>query len=264
MSEEQLNPRDFGARFGALLALAIIVAGAVIGAAIYFRPAPPETDDLSPAETAAVQTLIEDYVSDHPEVVEKGLNKLMEQRHAAESERLKLNIRALGKDLNNDPGTPVANPDGTITVVEFFDYECPYCKGLAAGLHDLIDQDKSVRLVFKDFPILTPVSEFAARAALAARKQDKYIPFHFALMGQRGQMNERMVLAIASEAGIDVERLKTDMNDPEIEDIIKRNKRLAAGLGIDGTPAFVIGETLIPGAADITYIKETIKKERGS
>ena len=264
MSEEQLDPRDFGARFGALLAVAIVVAGAVIGAAIYFRPPPPETDDLSATESAEVQTMIKEYIGEHPEIVEKGLKKLAENRRSAEAEKLKLNIRALGKELNHDPDTPVANPDGTVTLVEFFDYECPYCKGLAPGLHDLIDKDKSVRMVFKDFPILTPVSQFAARAALASRKQDKYLPFHFAMMGQRGQMNQRMVLAIASEVGIDLEQLKADMSDPAIDEIIKRNKRLAEGLGIEGTPAFVIGETLIPGAADMDYIKKTIKKERGS
>ena len=208
--------------------------------------------------------MIEEYLSEHPEVVESGLKKLLKDRRDAEAERLTLNIRALGKELKEDPGSPVANPDGAVTVVEFFDYECPYCKSLAGQLHDLIDEDKSVRFVFKEYPILTPVSEFAARAALAARKQDKYIPFHFALMGQRGQMNQRIVLAVAAETGLDLERLKADMNDPEIDDILKRNKRLAAGLGIDGTPAFVIGETLIPGAADIEYLKKTIEKESGT
>ena len=264
MSEEQINPRDPGARLGAMLALGIVAAGFVIAAAIYFRHGGTETDDLSPQETAQVQEIIRDYVSDHPEVVEEGLKNLMQTRRAAEEERLKLNIRALGKDLKEDPGSPVANPDGEVTVVEFFDYECPYCKGLAPKLHKLINEDKSVRFVFKEFPLLTKVSKFAARAALAARKQDKYLDFHFALMGVRGQMNERLVLAAASEAGIDIERLKNDMNDPEIDQILARNSRLAQGLGIDGTPAFVIGDTLIPGAADIPYLKSVIEKARES
>lgn len=264
MAEDQFDPRDPGARLGAVLALAIIAAGLVIGAAIYFGQRGEETDNLSPQETEEVQQIIRDYVSEHPEVVEQGLKKLMQTRRDAEEERLKLNIRALGKELKDDPGSPVANPDGEITVVEFFDYECPYCKGLASGLHDLINEDKSVRFVFKEFPLLTPVSEFAARAALAARNQDKYIDFHFGLMGVRGQMNERLVLATASEAGIDIEQLKRDMSDPEIDEILARNKRLAQGLGIDGTPAFVIGETLIPGAAGIPYLKDVIEKERGS
>lgn len=264
MSDEQLDPRDPGARLGAMLALAIVAAGVVIGAAIYFRQGGTETDDLSPQEEAAVKEIVREYISENPEAVEEGLKSLMEARRTAEEERLKLNIRALGKDLNSDPGSPVANPDGDVTVVEFFDYECPYCKGLAPKLHALINEDKSVRFVFKEFPLLTPVSHFAARAALAARKQDKYIDFHFALMGVRGQMNQRLVLAAASEAGIDVEQLKSDMNDPEIDKILARNKKLAQGLGIDGTPAFVIGDTLIPGAADIPYIKGVIEKARES
>jgi len=243
----------------ALLSAVILIVGVVVAN----RQPPGEPTALSPAQSAAVRTLVRDYIHDHPEVISDALKALVKKQRAAEEERQKTNIRVLAKQLKHDPDTPVANGDGDVTIVEFFDYECPYCKAMAPKLHDLIETDKKVRFVFKDYPVLGPISDFAARAALAARKQGKYIPFHFAMMGVRGQMNEDMVLATASEVGIDVARLQKDMAAPEIDQIIERNKSLADKIPIKGTPNFIIGETLVPGAADISYIKELIAKARG-
>jgi len=247
-----------------VLALALLSAAMLLAAAVVANRRPAqEAASLSLAQTAAVEGLVRDYIRDHPEVVNEALKKLVQQQRTAEEERRKLNIRALAKELNEDPDSPVANPDGDVTIVEFFDYECPYCKTMASKLHDLLKTDKKVRFVFKEYPVLGPVSEFAARAALAARGQGKYVVFHFAMMAVRGQMNELMVLATAKEAGLDIEQLQKDMNAPEIAAILKRNKRLAEGINIQGTPNFIIGETLVPGAADISYIKELVAKARG-
>jgi len=247
-----------------LVALALLSAALLIVAAVVANRKPAgESAALSPGQVAAVEALVHDYLRDHPEVVNDALKKLVQQQRAAEEERRKLNIRALAKELKDDPGSPVANAGGDVTIVEFFDYECPYCKAMAPKLHDLIDKDKKVRFVFKEYPVLGPISDYAARAALASRNQDKYLEFHFAMMAVRGQMNEDMVLATAKEVGIDIERLQMDMTATEIDDIIKRNKRLAEGINIQGTPNFIVEETLIPGAVDISYIKELIGKARG-
>lgn len=247
-----------GFSFGLLAAILAIAVGGY-----YFLRKPAEEPSLSPTQVAAVQGLVHDYIRDHPEAVDEALKKILEQKRAVEDERRKMNIRALAKDLRQDPDSPVGNADGDVTVVEFFDYACPYCKAMAPKLHDLIDEDKKLRFVFKDFPVLGPISLFAARAALASRQQDKYIPFHFALMDLQGHLSEDAVLTTARIVGLDVKRLRQDMTAPEIDAIIAANKRLAEGLNIDGTPDFVIGETVVPGAVDVSYIKDLVKKERG-
>lgn len=222
-----------------------------------------EEAPLTPAQTKAVEKLIGDYLREHPEALTDALHKLAAQQKAAEEERQRLNIRARANELTRDPGAPVAgNPKGDVTVVEFFDYSCPYCRALAPKLQALIDEDKSLRFVFKEFPILSAISNVAAHAALAAEKQGKYADFHFALMDFHGSLSEQVVFRTAQTVGIDVARLKTDMAAPEIDEAIERNHKLAEALGVNGTPAFVIGETLVPGAADVSYLKDLIAKER--
>lgn len=246
----------------AILSSAILVAAA---AGLAHRSGPKakaEAAGFTPAQIDSIEKIVALYIRQHPEAVNDAIKKLVQQQREAAAEKQKLNIKALSKQLEHDPDSPVANPDGDVTIVEFFDYECPYCKAMAPRLHKLIESDKKIRFVFKDFPVLGPISVYAARAALAARNQGKYIPFHFAMMAVRGQMNEDMVLATAKEVGLDIPQLEKDMQAPEIEAVIARNKELAKGINIDGTPNFIIGDTVVPGAADISYIKELVGKAR--
>jgi protein-disulfide isomerase len=186
-------------------------------------------------------------------------------QRAAEAESLKKTIAARRDELLNDPDAPVAgNVVGNTTLVEFFDYNCPYCRRVAATVTDVVDDDPDLRLVYKEFPILGPGSQFAARAALASRKQAKYVPFHEALMAADGQVGEDGVLEIASQVGLDVDRLRRDMEDPAIEAAIRRNLELANALGITGTPSFVIGDRVVPGAVDRTTLESLIARARRS
>jgi protein-disulfide isomerase len=251
--------RGRSGRFPALLAgIALGLASALLPAA-----ASAEEQPLTPAQVEAVNKLIGEYLRDHPEAVGDALRKIVAQRKAEEEERRRLNIRARAKDLTQDPGAPVGgNPDGDVTLVEFFDYACPYCRALAPQIHALLGEDKKLRMVFKEFPILSEASALAARAALAAEKQHKYVDFHFALMGFHGKLTEDVVTQTAKGVGLDVERLRADMNDPEIAATIDRDRKLAEALGINGTPSFVIGDTLVPGASDVSYLKDLIQKAR--
>lgn len=246
-------------------ALAIFLGVVALVAAVIVAHRPPagRIAGLDSDRVAAMNQVVHDYIRDHPEDVDAALRKAIQQQRAAEEERQKSNIQSLAKELRDDPDSPAVNVDGDVTIVEFFDYECPYCKAMAPKLQELIDSDKKLHFVFKDFPVLGPVSTFAARAALASRKQNKYVEFHFALMGVRGQMNDDMVLATAKETGIDLDRLQKDMKAPEIDRIIERNKKLGQSVGVEGTPAFVVGETFVPGAVEISYIKDMVGKERG-
>ena len=149
-----------------------------------------------------------------------------------------------------------------MTIVEFFDYRCPYCKQVVGALTQLLNDDRKLRLVFKEFPILGPDSVVAARAALAAHVQGKYHAMHEALMRARGTLDETTVLKIATSVGLDATRLQSDMNKPEIAASLDRNHRLARDLAINGTPAFVIGNHVVPGAVDLETLKKLVAEAR--
>jgi protein-disulfide isomerase len=171
----------------------------------------------------------------------------------------------LPRELLDDPADPTGgNPKGDITIVEFFDYRCPYCRRVEPSVAAIIKDDPGLRIVYKEFPILGPESVFAAHVAFAALTQGKYQQFHNAMMAAKGEINEEAILKVATGAGLDVARVKTDMSAPEIDQIIKRNYALADALAINGTPAFVIGDNLIPGAVELEDLKHMIATVRRS
>jgi protein-disulfide isomerase len=147
-------------------------------------------------------------------------------------------------------------------LVEFFDYNCQYCRRVAPTVVELEEADPDLRLVYKEFPILGPGSHFAARAALASRNQGRYVRFHNALMQANEQVTEETVMDIAREVGLDTERLEQDMQDPAIEEAIARNLQLANALGITGTPSFIIGQEVVPGAVDLRTLQGLIARTR--
>jgi protein-disulfide isomerase len=154
------------------------------------------------------------------------------------------------------------NPKGDVTIVEFFDYRCPYCKEIEPVLDALLLEDRKLRIVYKEFPILGPPSVFASRTALAAKKQGKYAAFHRAMMAAKGNISDETVLKVAASVGLDTEKIKADMGAPEIDRVLKANYELAEALQIQGTPGIIIGDTLIPGAVDIATLRKDIAAAR--
>jgi protein-disulfide isomerase len=247
----------------AAAATAALAAGwfALTAAAQRAQIAPQMSTDS--AELDSFERRVREYLLKNPEVIMEALQILQQRQRAAESENLKRTIAERGEEILNDPAAPVGgNPSGDVTVVEFFDYNCPYCRRVAPTIVELEETDPDLRLVYKEFPILGPGSQFAARAALASRKQGKYVPFHEALMAADGQVGEDSVLEIARDAGLDVDRLERDMSDPGIEAAIERNLELANALGITGTPSFVIGDEIVPGAVDRRTLESLITRAR--
>lgn len=243
------------------LALALVLTSAA--PALSARAA----DTMKPADREAIEKVIHDYLLEHPEVVIDALKAGQQKLKAKEEEDARAEIAKRRDELLHDPASPVGgNPKGDVTIVEFFDYRCPYCKQMEPGLEALLKEDTKLRIVYKEFPILGPDSLVASRAALAALKQgsDKYLRFHAALMNAKGQVNEAVILKLAEDSGLDVARIKTDMSAPEIETLIKRNYDLADSLDIKGTPAFVIGDTLTPGAVDIPTLRKLVAAARKS
>ena len=237
--------------------LAIAAAAAFIPDSRAESPATPSLD----RET--VRKIVKEYLLEHPEVIEEAIQVLQAKRESREQDRVRAALREHDKALRSHPMSPVSgNPKGDVTLVEFFDYQCGYCKRSLKPVRDLLETDRQLRIVWKEFPILGPVSRFAARAAMASGKQGRYLEFHVAVMGSRGKLTEDRVMALAGSVGLDVQRLRRDMDDPAIEEYLDETIRLAQVLGIRGTPAFVIGDTLVPGAVDGGRLKELIAGAR--
>ena len=166
-------------------------------------------------------------------------------------------------DLLNDPMSPAAgNPEGDVTIVEFFDYNCPYCRKVAPMIAEFLRDDPELRVIYKEFPVLGPDSMYAAQAALAARRQNRYHEFHRALMRASGPLTEEQVLEIAREVGLDTTKLKADMRDPAIAEAIERNLALARDLGIYATPSLVIDGHVLQGAVKRDKLEELIDQLR--
>ena len=243
-------------RFGAMLGLAAILAlggGTHAGA----------DDALSPAQADAVKKLVHDYLLEHPEVIVESLKAQDERQQVGNQAEQHQVITQRHAELFEDPASPVlGNPQGSVTIVEFFDFRCPYCKGMAKELSDLVRADGNIRLIYKDFPILGPASQFASKAALAAQRQGKYMDLHQALMGFKGQLSDDVVLDLAKRTGLDMTQLQKDMDRPEIEAQIRKNYDLATALKISGTPGFIIGDSVVDGAMPIDKMKELVAAQR--
>ena len=224
--------------------------------------------DLADGRRLDAQTLgpiIEQYLLDHPELLARVAAKLQEKQEAAAKADTKVALASLKEELLNDPAAPVlGNPQGDVTVVEFFDYKCPYCKRVADDVSRLIVDDPNVRVVFKEFPILGPDSQIAALGGLAANRQGKYSAFHKAAMEHRGPFSEDNVLEIAKSAGLDMARFQADLKDSSFRDELKKNEDLAQKLSIDGTPAFIIGQEKVPGAIGYDDMKKLVEAARKS
>lgn len=217
----------------------------------------------TPAGKAAIEQIVRDYLLAHPEVLVESLTAFQERQEAAQAEAQRGALASRQEELFRNPSSPVAgNPQGDVTLVEFFDYQCGYCKAVHADVRRLLESDGKLRLVYKEFPILGPASLTASRAALAAQRQGKYDALHVALMENRGQLDDDKVFRIANSVGLDMERLKKDMESPEIQETLQRNMRLASELNIRGTPAFVVGDQIIPGAVGLDRLRELVAAGR--
>ena len=242
---------------GALAALAVILSLSGPG-----RAETPSKPGLGEDE---IVRIVREYLLANPEVIETALQALRTRREAEALARAAEAIRRNADALREHPMSPVSgNPEGDVTVVEFFDYRCGFCKRALPAMAELLDDDKQVRVVWKEFPILGPVSRFAARASTAAQLQNKYLRFHVRLMGSPDKVTEETVFRAAREAGLDADRLRRDMRDPAIEAYLDETAALAREIGIRGTPSFVIGGQLVRGAVDGARLKELVAEARAA
>lgn len=210
-----------------------------------------------------IKELALEAIRENPSIILEAM-QILEQQQAGAQASAQAQVLQNQRDLlEKDPNAPVlGNPEGDVTVIEFFDYNCPYCKRAMPEVQALLDADPDVRLVYREWPILGEGSVFAAKAALAARKQGKYEEFHWALMGLKGRVEESSVISVAKDVGLDVDQLRADMDAPEVLEHIATTTQLAQALGFNGTPSFVIGDDLLPGLVEQEQLQTVVDKTR--
>ena len=244
------------------IAAALVAVFAVAG---FVRPAAADSATFTSAQKSEIERLVHDYLVKNPEVLVEAMTELRARQERAETEGAQKALVDHHAELYNDPNSPVlGNPAGDVTVIEFFDYSCPYCKSVEDNLKALLQADGKVRLVLKEFPVLGQGSVMAAQAALASRAQNGFAAFHAALLTNRGQFSEESLMRVASSVGLDTARLKKDMGDKAIEAALAANAALADELNIHGTPAFIIGGKLYPGVIDLKTMQKAVAEARKS
>jgi protein-disulfide isomerase len=245
----------------ARIAFAAAVSLALAGAA------PAVAQSFSADQREEIGKIIKDYLLTHPEVMQDVMAELEKRQQSAEAEKHRAAVVENKATLFSSPHQVVlGNPQGNVTMVEFFDYNCGFCKRAMTDMLDLIKTDNNLKFVLKEFPVLGEGSVEAARVAVAARMQDtngkKYIEFHQKLLGSRGGADKMRALAVAKEVGFDMPRLERDMGSDEVKKTIEENMKLAEALGVSGTPSYVVGQEVVIGAVGLDALRDKINAER--
>jgi protein-disulfide isomerase len=225
--------------------------------------APASAQTFSDGQRGEIETIVKNYLIAHPEVLEEAMNELNKRQAADEAAKHEASITENSQAIFNSPrNVTLGNKSGDVTFVEFFDYNCGYCKRAMTDMMDLMKADPKLKVVLKEFPVLSEGSVEAAKVAVAVRMQDpggaKYLDFHQRLLGGRGPADKARALAAAKEAGLDVARLEKDMASPEAKATIDENFKLAESMGMNGTPSYVIGKQVVVGAIGVEGLKEKI------
>ncbi|WP_024577557.1 MULTISPECIES: DsbA family protein [unclassified Afipia] len=230
-------------------------------------PAVSYAQSFSDAQKSEIQKIIKDYLVANPELLEEMSAELQKRQAAAESEKHRAAVQKNADVIFNSPrGVVVGNRDGDVNFVEFFDYNCGYCKHAMADMLTLMKSDSKLRVVLKEFPVLGPGSVEAAQVAVAVRMQDpsgkKYLDFHQKLLNGRGQADKARAMAAAKEAGLDMAKLEKDMASPEVNATLNENFKLAEEMGLNGTPSYVIGKDVVVGAVGAAGLAKKISEAR--
>jgi protein-disulfide isomerase len=224
-------------------------------------------DEFSTSQRGEVERIVREYLIAHPEVIQEAMAELEKRQSAADAEKHKAAVKQYSQALFTSPRQVVlGNPDGNVTFVEFFDYNCGYCKRAMDDMLTLLKDDPKLKVVLKEFPVLGPGSVEAAQVAVAVRMQDKtgkkYLEFHQKLLGSRGQADKARALAVAKDIGLDMGRLDKDLASPEIKATLQESFKLAEALGLNGTPSYVIGDDVVIGAVGLGALKEKVNTSR--
>jgi protein-disulfide isomerase len=245
-----------------LLAVAVVALALCCG-----LPAASLAQSFSNAQRSDIEAIVKNYLISHPEVIEEAMEALSKRQTAAEEKKHEAAVTANAQEIFNSPDSvTLGNPKGDVTFVEFFDYNCPYCKHAMGDMLTLLKTDPKLKVVLKEFPVLSQGSVEAAQVAVAVHMQDptgeKYLKFHKLLLGGRGPADRARALADAKAAGADMTRLAKDLKSPKINATINENLKLAEAIGLNGTPSYVIGKQVVVGAIGLAGLKQKIALAR--
>ncbi|WP_299310043.1 DsbA family protein [uncultured Croceicoccus sp.] len=250
-------------RLVAAFAVILVIA---FGAAVLYKTGPAEAqsdsasdmaaDEFDEGERAAIEALVRNYILEHPEILPEAIERLRMKQAGEE-------ISRIGDTLTEPfPGAVLGNPDGSRTLVTFTDYACGYCRQSVADVKALIAKDDDLRVVVRELPILSQASEDAARMALAAAKQGRYAAFHDA-MYEGGRPDAQSIAAAAARAGLNMAKARADADGADIAREVETNRQIAAQLQVDGTPAWVAGDSLLRGAVGADALREALYRTAG-
>src|ERR1700761_364899 len=235
----------------------------VLALALLGAPVSASAQSFTDTQRGDIEAIVKSYLIAHPEVLEEAMNELQKRQTAAETAKHEASVSQNAETTFNSPrGVTLGNKDGDVAFVEFFDYNCGYCKRAMADMLDLMKNDSKLKVVLKEFPVLSDGSVEAAKVAVAVRMQDpggkKYLDFHQKLLGGRGVADKAKAMAAAKDAGLDMVRLEKDLASPEVKATIEENMKLAEEMGLNGTPSYVIGKQIVVGAVGLGGLKEKI------
>jgi protein-disulfide isomerase len=244
-----------------------LFAPALLAIAIGAMPVAASAQSFSDAQKSDIEAIIKNYLVSHPEVLEEAMTELSKRQAAEDDKKHEASVAENADAIYNSPhGVVLGNKNGDVTFVEFFDYNCGYCKRAMGDMLDLLKNDSKLKVVLKEFPVLSPGSVEAAQVAVAVRMQDpsgkKYLDFHQKLLGGHGPADRAHALAAAKDAGLDMARIEKDMQSPEVKATIEENMKLAESMGLNGTPSYVIGKQIVIGAVGLDGLKEKISQAR--
>ena len=230
-------------------------------------PQASRADEFSTPQKGEIERVVHDYLIAHPEVLQEAMAELEKRQTAAESEKHKAAVKEHAQALFSSPRqVNLGNPQGNVTFVEFFDYNCGYCKRAMTDMLTLMKADPKLKVVLKEFPVLGPGSVEAAEVAIAVNMQDKtgkkYLEFHQKLLGGRGQANKALALAVAKDIGMNMTQMEKDLAGPEVKATLQESFKLAEALGLNGTPSYVIGSDVVVGAVGLPALEEKINTAR--
>ena len=244
-----------------------LLVSAVFALALVGAPVAAPAQSFTDTQRSDIEAIVKNYLIGHPEVLEEAMNELSKRQAADEAAKHEASVAKNAEEIFNSPrGVVLGNKDGDVTFVEFFDYNCGYCKRAMTDMLDLLKNDPKLKVVLKEFPVLSEGSVEAAKVAVAVRMQDptgkKYLDFHQKLLGGRGPADKARALAAAKDAGLDVARIEKDLASPEVKSTIEENFKLAEDMGLNGTPSYVIGKQIVVGAVGLDGLKEKIGMAR--
>jgi protein-disulfide isomerase len=240
-----------------------LLAPALFAFALCGAPQAAPAQSFSDIQRGDIEVIVRNYLLAHPEVLEEAMAELTRRQSAAEAEKQQASVAKNAEAIFSSPrGVTIGNKDGDVTFVEFFDYNCGYCKRAMTDMLEIMKGDSKLKVVLKEFPVLGPGSVEAAQVAVAVRMQDpggkKYLDFHQKLLTGKGQADKARAMAAAKEAGLDMGKLEKDLASPEVRATLEENFKLAEAMGMNGTPSYVIGKQVVIGAVGVDSLKEKI------